>query len=83
MREMDCGGCDVSGQNDPQRNWLKAMARLGMLGTDMVIFAGIGFWLGQKADEQWGWFPWATSLGTLFGFIAGFWSICRRLSDWW
>ena len=72
----------MSGQNDRQLDWLKTLARVGTIGTDMVVFAGIGFWLGQKADERWGWFPWATMLGTLFGFVAGFWSVSRRISNW-
>lgn len=66
-----------------ERDWLKTLARVGTLGTDMVIFAGIGFWLGQMADDRWDWFPWGTLLGTLGGFVAAFWSICRRISDWW
>ena len=63
----------MSGQNDRQLDWLKTLARVGTIGTDMVVFAGIGFWLGQKADERW---------GTLFGFVAGFWSVSRRISNW-
>ena len=73
----------MPGQEDQQRKWLKAAAMVGTLGADMALFAGLGFWLGQMADERWGWFPWATSAGTLLGFVLAFWSICRLLSDWW
>jgi len=66
-----------------QQDWIKTLAKVGTLGTDMVIFAGVGFWLGQMADERWGWFPWATLGGTLLGFVVSFWSISRRISDWW
>lgn len=77
----DCGGCRVPRKDESGRKWLKAAALVGTLGTDMVLFAWLGFWLGQAADERWGWFPWGTSLGTLLGFIVAFWSICRLLSD--
>jgi F0F1-type ATP synthase assembly protein I len=48
----------------------------------MVIFAGLGFWLGKEADERLGWQPWATFAGLLFGCIVGFWSVCRRVMKW-
>lgn len=72
----------MPGQDDRQRDWLKALARVGTLGTDMVVFAGLGFWLGQRADENFGWFPWATFSGTLVGCAVGFVLICRQVSDW-
>jgi F0F1-type ATP synthase assembly protein I len=72
----------MAGQDDRDRNWLRTAAKVGMLGTDLVIFAGLGFWIGQAVDEHFGWRPWATFVGLLIGFMVGFWSICRRVSDW-
>ena len=72
----------MPGQDDRQRDWLKALARVGTLGTDMVIFAGLGFWLGRTVDERFGWAPWATFAGTLLGCVVGFLSVFRRLSNW-
>ena len=75
-------GIPMPKQRDQRRNWLKIAAVAGTLGMDMVLFAGLGFWLGQLADNHWGVFPWGTCGGTLLGFIVAFWSICRLLSEW-
>ncbi len=72
----------MSKQDDRQQNWLQTLARVGTLGTDMVVFAGLGFWLGQMADERFGWQPWATFAGLLIGCVTGLWSICRRVTKW-
>ena len=72
----------MPGPDDRDRNWLQALAKVGTLGTDMVIFAGLGFWLGKEADDRLGWQPWATFAGLLFGCIVGFWSVCRRVMKW-
>ena len=67
---------------EQERNWMQTLARVGTLGTDLVIFAGLGFWLGKEADDRLGWQPWATFAGLLFGCIVGFWSVCRRVMKW-
>ena len=65
-----------------ERNLLQMLARIGTLGTDLVIFAGLGFWLGKELDERFGWQPWGTFGGTLVGCVVGFGSICRRVTNW-
>ena len=72
----------MSPPGEQDRNWLQALARIGTLGTDLVIFAGLGFWLGQELDERFGWQPWGTFGGTLVGCVVGFGSICRRVTNW-
>lgn len=72
----------MSGAREPDRNWLQTLARVGTLGTDLVIFAGLGFWLGKELDERFGWQPWCTFGGTLIGCLVGFGSICRRVTNW-
>lgn len=65
-----------------ERNWLQMLARVGTLGTDLVIFAGLGFWLGKELDTRFGWQPWGTFSGALLGCAVGFGSICRRVTKW-
>ena len=72
----------VPGPDNRERNWLQTLAKVGTLGTDMVIFAGLGFWLGKAADDRFGWQPWGTFSGLLLGCIAGFWSVCGRVMKW-
>ena len=67
---------------EQERNWMQTLARVGTLGTDLVIFAGLGFWLGKELDERLGWQPWGTFGGTLLGCVVGFASICRRVTKW-
>ena len=72
----------MSPPGEQDRNWLQTLARIGTLGTDLVIFAGLGFWLGQELDERFGWQPWGTFGGTLVGCVVGFGSMCRRVTNW-
>ena len=72
----------MPGPDNQERNWLQTLAKVGTLGTDMVIFAGLGFWLGKEADERLGWQPWGTFGGILLGCIVGFWSACGRVMKW-
>jgi F0F1-type ATP synthase assembly protein I len=52
---------------DSERRQLGIYFAIAQVGTEMVAPAVLGVWL----DSTYGWAPWATIIGVVFGFVSG------------
>ena len=80
-KRNDCGVIPLP-EKRPKSNWMQVVGKVGVVSTDMLVFFGIGFWVGQEVDSRLDSVPWGTFAGAAGGFVMGLWSIVRRVSDW-
>lgn len=60
----------------PQGYW-RTVGEIGSLGLSFVLALVLGTWAGVWIDQRFGWSPWATLTGFLFGFAAAVLNVVR------
>lgn len=63
---------------------IKAFARAGTIGLNMVVSTFVGYLIGSQLDRWLNTAPWFTIIFLILGIIAGFWELARlakRTSD--
>ena len=64
--------------DEEQSSW-KALAELSTVGITLVLSTVIGLVGGYYADRWLGTSPWLLLIGLLFGIVAGFVSLFRKM----
>lgn len=59
------------------RSILRAFARVGTIGLNMVLSTFVGYLIGSQLDKWIGTAPWFTIIFLLLGIIAGFRELAR------
>lgn len=66
-------------QTDDDWHPLRSVAIASGAGMTMLVSIGAGVWLGLKADEYLGTYPWGLILLSLLGAISGLWSVIKQI----
>ncbi len=66
-------------QTDDDWHPLRSVAIASGAGMTMLVSIGVGVWLGLKADEYLGTYPWGLILLSLLGAISGLWSVIKQI----